>query len=347
MTSRFVFIGSADSPLAIDRYSIMKGILGEEGIFFDRSRGEVLSAAGECGTSQHTKRSGLRLHLFGLLNLIRLCVSTKPKVIIYHGVSVQLLSFIPYIYDVKFILIAQGSDINNALKNKLSLNSFLVKLLLRRSHLVVVKSIVMARTVKALFSKAECEVINWGVPDVFFDCVLENKRAKITVISPRTNKPNYNIDIILAAIRELKGKYAFDYIHLGLGNVYECSDIAGKILKNVSADDMAVVLKNSDIMISIPSQDGFSTSIMESLAAGALPVISDLPAYEGELLDAHLAVRIKSITVADLCDALEDILKDIDQVRADRKKRTHFAKLNYKRELQVSKLREQISRVMG
>lgn len=115
--------------------------------------------------------------------------------------------------------------------------------------------------------------LNWGVDDQLFK--LTNNRInseKVNIISFRATKEIYNIDKIFNAIFNLKTKFSninFTYVEFNKDqNINLDLSIVDNYFYNLSKKELFDLLANQDIMISIPSFDGFATSIMESLAIG-------------------------------------------------------------------------------
>ena len=115
--------------------------------------------------------------------------------------------------------------------------------------------------------------------------------------------------------------------------------MADKYYKDLSKKELFDTLNQQDIMISIPSYDGFATSLMESLALGVYPIISDIESYNDDELKKYVEV-IDLYNERDFIEKLEYCISSIDKIREDMEKRISFAKKNYSRKNQIKNLRE-------
>jgi glycosyltransferase involved in cell wall biosynthesis len=108
------------------------------------------------------------------------------------------------------------------------------------------------------------------------------------VLSCRLHKPLYRIDAILRAFSRLPAAHSGWVLELagsgaetaalqqlaadlGLGDRVEFTGM-------LSPAALAAAMRRSALFVSVPESDGTSVSLLESMAAGCLPVLSDLPA---------------------------------------------------------------------
>ena len=130
-----------------------------------------------------------------------------------------------------------------------------------------------------------CEWIPIGIdnPPPLAPIVRERR-----MLSCRLHKPLYRIDSILRAFARLRTshvKWMLEIaangdetarlrrltIELGIGERVEFTGMLG-------SEDLARSYRRSAIFVSVPVSDGTSVSLLEAMAAGCLPVLSDLPA---------------------------------------------------------------------
>jgi glycosyltransferase involved in cell wall biosynthesis len=107
--------------------------------------------------------------------------------------------------------------------------------------------------------------------------------AKV-VLSPRSLRPVYNIDVVLAAHRaaaasvpgwtleQLTGGQ--DPEEHGLASTHD--DV--RFLPRLSVDELHQANLRAEVVCSVPSSDGTSVSLLEAMASGCFPIVSDLPA---------------------------------------------------------------------
>jgi glycosyltransferase involved in cell wall biosynthesis len=126
--------------------------------------------------------------------------------------------------------------------------------------------------------------------------------GSIVITSNRRMRPQYRIDLIVDAFARLRARD--DRYRLILFEGDSNADYAAAIRRQVEALGLSgeVVILNgfhssdtvrrhllaSDVVISIPTSDQMSASVLEALACGATVVAADIPAYR-ELFEKDLA----------------------------------------------------------
>ena len=123
------------------------------------------------------------------------------------------------------------------------------------------------------------------------------------ILSNRTLKENYMIESIINSIPKVLSEHpntAFLFIR-GYGTPEYEEKITSKakdmgiinniriISKLVSPEEMAVFLNASNAFISLPKTDQFAGSIMEGMACGSIPILSNLSVYKQYLKDKENA----------------------------------------------------------
>lgn len=348
----YLFIGNSASPLAIDRFRIIESVSNLECYFFDKQKLVVMDrelveinhlplVVSMLLTIPYVKKI---YHLIAFSFLCWICLKKKVLVIHFHGVSAQLLCLIKIVFKaIKIVATPQGSDIN---QNFRGVHRYFTKYLLDSADIVTVKSRFMRDRVNQISKPKQVIDLNWGVDYAFESwCVKKIEVETITILSPRTNKPNYNIEMILTAVERLKklGRpIYFICISLQKSNVQN-NGVVDEIHHNINYSEMARVLSRSDIMISIPTNDGFSTSIMEALSLGVYPVISDINAYKGEFLGADSLLSRVKINVDDLTAELDRLCSDIVSIRAGRQARISYGQKEFSRKAQIEKISKILS----
>lgn len=313
MSKKLIFIGNLKSPLAVERFMMLRDNVDLIPFFYDRQKLELYD---QNLVKVRTFKQGYLFHLRSLFFLLYLIFSYKISVLHFHGVSVQFLSLISLLKNIYIISTPQGSDINQSYVGK---NKFFTKILLNNSDMITVKSLFMEKRVKEICKNKKIQLLNWGVNDIYYEDNSAIRDDNIYIVSPRTNKPNYNINSIFDAIGEIKKKYKnVKFIYVSLHKIPEEEgdiSIADEIYYSQNALEMREIYKRSDIMISIPSNDGFSTSIMESIICGCLPVISNLVAYE-ELDDNYAnVIKVNYPYTVNLINILHQSILDIQLIR--------------------------------
>lgn len=131
-----------------------------------------------------------------------------------------------------------------------------------------------------------------GVDRGFFDSVStpeSSATGPLRIISPRGLQPVYDPRTIVAAAGLLSGRIEFQIDMLG--NKPESERVLSEIKKRslsdrvvvrpfLPHDEFALLLKNYDIYLSASRSDSTSVALLEAMAAGLFPVVSDI---EGNL----------------------------------------------------------------
>ena len=148
--------------------------------------------------------------------------------------------------------------------------------------------------------------------------------AKI-VLSPRLMRPLYNLDKVALAASELWQKmpntyFLFAVLPQAKDLAYEqrvreilSKDGANRVrfLDTIPHDRMVDYYRLADVTISIPSSDGTPMSVLESLASGTPVVISDIPNYDPDYIEAeHTVVAVKPDDVDSILNAVMRLLSD-------------------------------------
>ncbi|MGV8175956.1 MAG: glycosyltransferase family 4 protein [Methanothrix sp.] len=144
------------------------------------------------------------------------------------------------------------------------------------------------------------------------------ERGAPVILSNRTMSPTYAIESIVEAIPKILEKHpkaVFLFIK-GYGTAdYEkiiekrAEDLGIQksiriISRLVTPEEMAVFLNASFAFISLPKTDQFAASIMEGMACGTIPVLSDLIVYRQYLDDGKNALFVDPDDPEDIARAL-------------------------------------------
>jgi L-malate glycosyltransferase len=197
-----------------------------------------------------------------------------------------------------FIVTAWGSDLLVAPRT-----SWLVRVLtswvLRQADYVTCVSRDLADAARALGADpSRLAVAPWGVnTEIFYPSDPGNIRAQLglgpgpVILSPRSLKQIYNpLDIAAAIPRVLQAVPAAQFViraHVFDSDLLERfkaiirrggAEPAVRYVGELGGDQaIADLYRASDVIVSVPSSDGTPSSVLEALACGALPVLTDLP----------------------------------------------------------------------
>lgn len=160
----------------------------------------------------------------------------------------------------------------------------------------------------------------FGIPRDLYQRMTRFERPSqpFIVCSPRLHEPLYNLEQILTAYAQIKPKYSqVELWFLGDGSLTSTltqwvaeHHLAGvRFLGRVTPQEFSERIMASHVVISIPSSDGTPVTLLEAMASGSLPIVSDLPVYHDWIEDGvnGLIVRFESNMLADaLRRSIED-----------------------------------------
>jgi glycosyltransferase involved in cell wall biosynthesis len=235
---------------------------------------------------------------FSIVSIIKMVIQfirLRPDVIHIHQANSVAFNTIMAktisLIKSKIILTTWGSDIL-ILPNKNFLLNFIVKYNLASSDIITADAQHVLNEIKKVTDyKLENDflrLINFGVNIIPFDNDIISSKENI-ILSVRLHKKLYNIDKIIMAFNEAMEKrliptsYKLVIAAAGeesktLKTIASSSKYANniKFIGMISFEQLVTYYKASKIMISIPSSDASSSSLLESILYGCIPVVSDL-----------------------------------------------------------------------
>lgn len=232
-----------------------------------------------------------------------------------------------------FVVSGWGSDILVE-PHKSWLRRMLVNRVLQASDRLIVPSQPMAHAaIKLGYPAAKLRYIPWGIEAEVFcptpmDRLATRRRLGVeedakVILSPRGIAPVYNQDILLEAIHSLPGRFPNLLLLLLRFNVDPST--AARLEAKVTAlgldpyvrwlppqtpAEMAQLYRMADVVVSIPSSEGYGFSVYEAMAAGCPTLISDLPVFAVELTDGVHALKTPVRDVIATRERLRRLLND-------------------------------------
>lgn len=224
----------------------------------------------------------------------------------------------------KLVISAWGSDLLVRPKES-KLFRFLVQFLIRRAALITAVSDQVESALIHLGAAPEKILIfPMGVWRAEYESLVKSTMPDHPVIcSPRLHEPLYNQRVVLEAFRRVITEYPqVELWFLGDGSqTRELQNLAEKYhLEGVQFwgrlphPQFLEQLASSTVVVSIPSSDAAPVTLMETFAAGKLPVVSDLPVYRDWITDGVTGL-ICPIDPDSLAAAIRRALSDLDLQR--------------------------------
>ena len=185
---------------------------------------------------------------------------------------------------VPMALTTWGSDVLT-LPHKSILHRWMVKYILKSAKEITADAGYMATAIQQLIGHKEVLIANFGVELSTTDTSTE--RANL-IYSNRMHEPLYQIDQIILQAKTFLTKNPGWVLQLAASGS-QTTKLQELAKQNLPVDSYAFLgfqageanqrnYLNAQIYISIPTTDGTSISLLEAMAYGCIPIVSDLPA---------------------------------------------------------------------
>lgn len=188
------------------------------------------------------------------------------------------------------VLTIWGSDVL-LLPQRGFLFKYMVKYSLKRADAITADANYIASVIQDLGIRKEINVANFGID---LDQIIIPPKENI-IYSNRLHNELYNIDQVIIGFRDFVKEFPEWKLIIG-GNGKKTEDLK-KLAKNslpvnsyecigfVDKDENQRQYLRAKIWISVPRSDGTAISLLEAMAYGCIPVVSDLPANNEWITD--------------------------------------------------------------
>ncbi len=182
--------------------------------------------------------------------------------------------------------------------------------------------------------KSHLYLIPWGIEtDIFYPSSDDRERIRKSlrfpndvqiILSPRRIHPICNHDTILEAFAQLAND--FSHAHLVLIDfraVFETRNQLETQINHLGLKDrvhwlaaqepyhkMADVYRMADIVISVPSSEGYGLSAFEAMACGTPTILSNLPVFENDVVDHNHALKVDARNPIQTKKAMVELLSN-------------------------------------
>lgn len=202
------------------------------------------------------------------------------------------------------------------------------RFVLRRADLVIADADNLARAAVALGARpATVRAIPWGVDRARFAPAAERQSGLL--LSTRMHEPVYDIPVLLRAAAGVLARHPHAFLAVaGDGSLLARHErLAAELLPagrwrflgRLAPDEMASWLGRAEVYLSASLSDSTSLSLLEAMAAGAVPVVSDIEGNHEWVGDGDGARLFACGDAASAGRALEAALADAawrEQARA-------------------------------
>ncbi|MEN9742555.1 MAG: hypothetical protein RLZZ65_360 [Bacteroidota bacterium] len=234
---------------------------------------------------------------FGLKNPIRfiqtlralrkLIFTFQPDIIHVHQAnSYGFMSALANRGYKPLVLTTWGSDVL-LLPQKNQFYKWMVRFALKKANIITADAHFMAKAIDALTPEKEVQIANFGVE---IQKLAEPVQKEKLIYSNRMHEPLYRIAVVIeqsAAFLKANPDWKLRIAASGSQTV-ALQSLAERTLPENSfefvgfqgpADNLMNYAK-AQIYVSIPESDGTAISLLEAMAYGCIPVVSDLPANQ-------------------------------------------------------------------
>jgi len=202
----------------------------------------------------------------------------------------------------------------------------------------------------------ENKVTTWpmGVDEGFLQAGRNQKKkangTPWTVLSNRNLMPIYDVSCLLRAIpMVLKEEPEVRFIIAGEGTDKENLEKEAKHLKvhsstqflgRIPHHQMPDILSQSDIYVSTSLSDGTSVSLLEALAAGVFPVVTDIPSNREWITDGENGFLVATGNEKSLADRIIDAIRNSELMEKAKRKNQDIIRKKAYLEIGINKMVE-------
>ena len=197
------------------------------------------------------------------------------------------------------IVTIHGSDSRMAMETSGFLKKVFVYICNKASHLNCVSEVQKNELEQLGISNKKITILPMGVDGTFLEKgeyrKIELNYRPFTILSNRNLLPIYNVSLLIRAIpMVLKEEPDTKFLIAGEGSEKEVLEREAKdlnihsyikFLGRVPHEEMPNLLAKANIYVSTSPYDGTSVSLLEALAAGAFPVVTDIPSNREWIAD--------------------------------------------------------------
>lgn len=292
----------------------------------------VIQQIPQVETVDLTKISNLKVFKFILWGIWsrRYIRGIKPDIV--HAHQIQGAGWLGSMSDHHpFILSAWGSDLLNMNLQPKIRKYFTWKAINSCNKLVLPSQHMHKAALSQGIPSKKLVVIPWGVDHNTFTSEGQDKsqsrialglpRDKILLLSPRALTPTYNIDTIISACSNLIARVkAVRLLLLKFNPDPDYYRYLQKLIKETHLDpyviwieqindalSMAQLYSASDLLISIPSSEGYGLSVYEAMSCACPAVISDLDTFSN-FTDRYHCLKVTPRDSAETASAVYEII---------------------------------------
>ncbi len=240
------------------------------------------------------------------------------------------------------VVTIHGSDFRIGTMKKSILQKVFLYVCRRANHIICVSEVHKRGIENLGISPKKISVSPMGVDQAFLGPLINRGtnrvRGGITVVSNRQLLPIYNISLLIRAIPiVLREVPEARFFIAGIGSEKENLerlanelDVSSSVqfLGWVDHEKMPQLLSGTDIYVSTSLDDGTSISLLEAMASGAFPVVSDIPSNREWISDGENGFLVPLDKERFLAQKILEAIRNQDLMKRSRDK--NFSVINEK-----------------
>jgi glycosyltransferase involved in cell wall biosynthesis len=273
-------------------------------------------------------------YILSIPKVKRLVKKVSPDLL--HAYYATSYGFIGACCDFKpYLVSCLGSDVL-VTSNQSIFHKWLTKFTLKKASLITSVSKPISDSIIRLgITPEKIKTFPFGIDSGKFFPAPET-RKEFTLISTRSLAPHYNIQVILKSLAYLKKEgFGGNLVIIGEGPEKEKLRKLVKVLGisdfvtfvgAVPHDQVAAYLRKSRIYLSMSLTDGASTSLLEAMACGTFPIVSDIPANREWITDNENGFLVPVSDPQKLAERIKKALDDSHLIQTGGKKNINIIK---------------------
>jgi len=222
------------------------------------------------------------------------------------------------------IVTIHGSDFRMAMDSSFLLRKLFLYVCRRARQVTCVSEIQRKEIAQLGIEGAKISVFPMGIDESFLEVGRNRewdvKHRSFRILSNRNLLPMYNVSLLIRAIPVvLKEEPKAQFIIAGEGpemeniekearNLNVSSSV--RFLGRVSHEGMPDLLAQSDVYVSTSPYDGTSVSLLEAMASGAFPIVTDIPSNHEWITDGEngflFSMENKSLLAKKIVEAIHN-----------------------------------------
>lgn len=267
-------------------------------------------------------QSGKLAYLKAVFKIRRLICRMKPDLLHAHyATSFGLLALVSGFKPL--VVTAWGSDVLVAPRESMILK-LLVQQVLRHADALTSDSSNMSKRMRELLNGHEgiLKTITMGVSRDWFAQIPDSKKKPLQIVSLRGHQTNYNIDVLIQAMTVVTKAIPKSLLIVagegpeteGLKALSSSLGIDENIhfVGQLPHEAVQSYLNESSISVSIPTSDATAVSLLETMACGSFPIVTDLPANREWVEDNLNGLLVPIGDSKALAEAIIRALRDVD-----------------------------------